>query len=375
VGNCGSGLAACCISPQAPLHRIITLAAPPTLIASLRVPGLEKGSRVVVAPVVAAINGDIIRRQARHKAALRLVVQNRDELGAIIGLAAQRLVRDDDRGSRHCGRRDTIEPILRDGDAVERVLGVVPVVDRDHTPAQVRVVARHRREHMRADRLVGISDCDRNLDGRIEHLAAPVRRRLMRVAPHVELLRRAADVDRDRLERETRLARRLGGVDLPRLGRLGRFLCGGGGVELRFRVGPGGVELASQVLAWAAAFGLRSSARALAWSVFAASSTLSANASSASARFFSDSSLRSDAVSNAVSRAIVTAPFFASSALLAASAASRASVSARAGAAAMASAFGTNSVGWENATGSALSGEMITRIPICVLSNSFSATP
>jgi hypothetical protein len=34
------------------------------------------------------------------------------ELGAIVGLAAQRLVRDDDRGSRHYGRRDAVEHIL-----------------------------------------------------------------------------------------------------------------------------------------------------------------------------------------------------------------------------------------------------------------------
>ena len=68
----------------------------------------------------------------------------------------------------------------------------------------------------------------------------------MRVAPHVKLLRRAADVDRDRLERELRLVRRLGGVGLPPLGRLGGVLCGSGGVELRFRVGLGGVELRPQ---------------------------------------------------------------------------------------------------------------------------------
>jgi hypothetical protein len=83
--------------------------------------------------------------------------------------------------------------------------------------------------------------------------------------------------------------------------------------------------------------------------------------------------LRSDAVSDAASRAAVAADFFASSAVLAASAASRASVSARAGAAATAPAFGTNSAGWEISTGAASFGEMITRIPIDVLSNSFSA--
>ena len=65
----------------------------------------------------------------------------------------------------------------------------------------------------------------------------------MRVASHVKLLRRAADVDRDRFERELRFVRRLGGGGLLGLGRLGGVLCGGGGIELRLRVGPGGVEL------------------------------------------------------------------------------------------------------------------------------------
>ncbi len=95
---------------------------------------------------------------------------------------------------------------------------------------------------MRADPLVGIADRNRNLNGSIEHLA-PVWPLLMSLAPHVKLLRRAADVDRDRLERELRLARRLGGVGLLGLGRFGGVLCSGGGVELRLRVGLGGVEL------------------------------------------------------------------------------------------------------------------------------------
>ena len=110
---------------------------------------LEKETEAVVAPVVAARNGDMAarngdmdRRPAHQEAALGLVVQHRDEFGAIVGLAAQRLVRDDDRGSRHCGRCDAIEHILRDGDAVERVLGVVPVVDRDRSPTQARAQAR-----------------------------------------------------------------------------------------------------------------------------------------------------------------------------------------------------------------------------------------
>ena len=128
--------------------------------------------------------------------------------------------------------------MLRDCHAVERVLGVVPVVDRDRGLAQARVVARHRREHMRADGLVGLADRDRNLNGRIEHLA-PVRPRLMRVAPHVKLLRRAANENRDRLERELRLACRLGGGGPLGLGRLGGVLRGCRGIELRLRVGLG----------------------------------------------------------------------------------------------------------------------------------------
>src|SRR6266436_1638694 len=104
----------------------------PPRLARLGVPiALEKGAEAIVTP-------DIAAQLARHKAALGLVVQHRDELGAIVGLAAQRLVRDDDRGSRQCGRRDAIEHILRDGDAVERVLGVVPGVDRHRRPAQAR---------------------------------------------------------------------------------------------------------------------------------------------------------------------------------------------------------------------------------------------
>ena len=40
-------------------------------------------------------------------------------------------------------------------------------------------------------------------------------------------------------------------------------------------------------------------------------------------------------------------------------------------AAAIASDFGTNSAGWENSTGSASLGEMITRVPMRTLSNGF----
>src|SRR5579862_2042609 len=142
------------------------------------------------------------RRFARDEAALRLVAQHHHELGAIVGLFAQRLVGDDDRGARQCRRPDTIEHLLRERDAVERILGVVAVVDRDRGPAQAGVALRYRGENMRADRPAGLADRDRHFDGRIEHLAAPVRRRLVGVAPYVKPLRRAADVDGDRLERE-----------------------------------------------------------------------------------------------------------------------------------------------------------------------------
>src|SRR6202046_1638933 len=125
VRPCGQ-LAACRVLPPALLHRLIVLAGARTRIGRLRVPiALEKGAEDVVAPVVAARNGDSDRRPAHQEAALGLVVEHRDELGAIVGLAAQRLVRDDDRGSRQCSRRDAIEHILRDGEAVERVLVIL----------------------------------------------------------------------------------------------------------------------------------------------------------------------------------------------------------------------------------------------------------
>jgi len=80
---------------------MIVLAAAPRRIASLGVPiALEKGAEAVVAPDVSARNEGIDRRPARYEAALGLIAQHRDKLGAIVGLGAQRLVRDNDRGSR-----------------------------------------------------------------------------------------------------------------------------------------------------------------------------------------------------------------------------------------------------------------------------------
>src|SRR6476620_3201875 len=133
----------------APLRRIIGLTAALTRIAGLGLgipAGLKKEAEAFAAPGAAVRNVDSGRRPARNEAALGVVAQRRGELGAIVGRAAQRLVRDNNRGPWRCGRRDAIEHILRDGDAVERAPGVVPAVDRDRAPAQARVVARHRRE-------------------------------------------------------------------------------------------------------------------------------------------------------------------------------------------------------------------------------------
>jgi hypothetical protein len=105
--------AACCLTTSA-VASVDSIGGAPTRIGRLGVPiALEKEAEAVVAR-----NGNIDRRPAHQEAALGLVVEHRDELGAVVGLAAQRLVRDDDRGSRQCGRCDAIEHILRDGDAV-----------------------------------------------------------------------------------------------------------------------------------------------------------------------------------------------------------------------------------------------------------------
>ena len=86
--------AACRVLPPALLHRLIVLAGARARIGRLRVPiALGKEAEAIVAPEVAARNGDSDRRPAHHEAAPGLVVEHRDELGAIVGLAAQRLVR------------------------------------------------------------------------------------------------------------------------------------------------------------------------------------------------------------------------------------------------------------------------------------------
>ena len=215
-----------------------------------------------------------------------------------------------------------IEHILRDGDAVERVLGVVAAVDRDRGPAQTAIVgARHCREHMRADRLVRIADRNRGIE------ACP------KAAPHIKPLRRAADEDRDRLERELCLVCRLGGLTFSASAAAASCAVLAAS-SLVFASAFAVSSWVASSAARAAAFCFRSSARALASSVLAAASTFSAKASAASARVLSASSLRSDAGNGAAARAAMVAAPFAWSANLAASAASRASVSARAGASA-----------------------------------------
>src|SRR5262249_59537105 len=146
---------AACSPPPALAALIVVLAALALIVVRAAAPGAE-AETVVVA--IAARDAGVGRGPAHCEAALWLVVQRQDKLRAIVRLAVQRFVRDDDRGSRQCGRRDAIEHILRDADAVERGLGIVPVVDRDRSPAQSPAATCHRREHMRADRLLPISD-------------------------------------------------------------------------------------------------------------------------------------------------------------------------------------------------------------------------
>jgi hypothetical protein len=95
-------------SAQAPLHLTIVLAVASTGGARLGVQ-IALETEVLELEFFVALDKKVIGRLARHKPALGLVVQHRDELGPVVGFAAQRLVRDDDRGSRQCGRRDAIE--------------------------------------------------------------------------------------------------------------------------------------------------------------------------------------------------------------------------------------------------------------------------
>src|SRR6516162_5613561 len=97
---------------------------PPALWPLIIVPIIvETPTTPAEADVVTARDAHIGRARAVDDAAMRLVVQRNDELRAIVGLAVERLVRNDERGPRQCGWRDAIEHILRDGDAVKRGLG------------------------------------------------------------------------------------------------------------------------------------------------------------------------------------------------------------------------------------------------------------
>src|SRR5262245_50685252 len=81
---------------RAVLPRIVRAAAP----ARVRL-GIALAKEAEKAAVVVARKEGVGRRaRARDEAALRVVVQRNDELRAIVGLAVQRLIRDDDRGSR-----------------------------------------------------------------------------------------------------------------------------------------------------------------------------------------------------------------------------------------------------------------------------------
>src|ERR1700682_2669439 len=73
---------------------------PPALWPLIIVPPgriVETPATPAEAEVVTARDADIGRTRAVDDAALRLVVQRNDELRAIIGLAVQRLVRNDER--------------------------------------------------------------------------------------------------------------------------------------------------------------------------------------------------------------------------------------------------------------------------------------
>src|SRR4249920_46566 len=81
-------------SPPA-LWPLIIVAAPGRIV--------ETPATPAEAEVVTARDAEIGRARAVDDAALRLVVQRNDELRAIVGLAVQRLVRNDERGPRQCG--------------------------------------------------------------------------------------------------------------------------------------------------------------------------------------------------------------------------------------------------------------------------------
>src|SRR3954468_16559840 len=108
--------------PPVLLPRIKILAVGPRIIVLATVPRrVVKGGTPSPQPdpVVTARAANIGWTSAHRQAALWLVVQRHDEFCVGIRLSVKRLVRNDERRSRQCVRRDTIEHILRHGDAVE----------------------------------------------------------------------------------------------------------------------------------------------------------------------------------------------------------------------------------------------------------------
>ena len=196
----------------------------------------------------------------------------------------------------------------------------------------------------------------------------------MGVAAHVNLTRGAADKDRDRLERELGVLRDLGGFDALGLRGLGERKRVGGASCFVFAS-----DLAASTARAFLGFGGRLLLHVLglrpwlrrAWQGGERLLGISELGFGASLGIFElahrrrgrgrlalcgrDSALRGGRRLGGLVRLA-------------------GSFSARAGAASIASCFGTNSEGWEKSTGSASLGEMITRIPIGALSNSFSAT-
>jgi hypothetical protein len=95
---------------------------PPALSPLTVVLAAEPARKSVVVPGIAARDAYFGRGPAHCEAALWLVMQCHHKLRAIVSLAVQRLVRDDERGSRQCGGRDAIEHIFWNADTVERGL-------------------------------------------------------------------------------------------------------------------------------------------------------------------------------------------------------------------------------------------------------------
>src|SRR3984885_5330736 len=114
------------IRPEAALARGVVLGTPSVALARNVVlwiaikPATEEAAAatavVVVAEEAAAVVKDFrtcLRARAHRQPALRLVVEQYDELGAVVCLAVRRLVRNDDRRPRQRGRRHQIEHLLR----------------------------------------------------------------------------------------------------------------------------------------------------------------------------------------------------------------------------------------------------------------------